>query len=137
MINLSPDNNGGVNNSDKPKQNRPRKRRVTKSAKASTVSPDAVQTVWDYWVLVMGSSRAVLDDDRKLSIGAAIHDYGIDGCRKAIDGCAVSPFHMGANQAQKKYNGIDLIFRNSEKTESFIQRTETRDPRQEFLDESG
>ena len=121
---------GGVN-----KTSRPRKQGQSQSKKAKTVSDEAIQIVWDYWVTVMGSNRAVLDNARKILIGASIHDYGIEGCKQAVDGCASSPFHMGVNQQQVKYNGIGLIFRNAEKTEDFIARSNKRDARQEFLDE--
>ena len=47
----------------------------------------------------------------------------------------MSKFHMGDNPQQKKYNSIDLIFRDADKIEGFIQRTQKRDARQEFLDE--
>jgi len=127
--------NGGVNNSDKPKQKRPRISTKQRNEKAKSISDEAIKIVWDYWVKVMGSSRAVLDHDRKVKIAASIHDYGIEASCRAIDGCASSPFHMGNNPQQKKYNGIDLIFRDADKIEGFIQRTEKRDARQEFLDE--
>lgn len=119
----------------KPKQDRPRKRRITKSVKAKSVSPEAVKMVWNYWVKTMGSSKAVLDDDRTLDIAAAIHDYGIDGCTQAIQGCANSPWHMGSNPQHKKYNGISLIFRDAEKTEGFINKVDQQDARDAFINE--
>ncbi len=32
----------------------------------------------------------------------------------------MSPFHMGDNEKGAKYNGLDLILRNSEKVDQFI-----------------
>ena len=72
---------------------------------------------------------------RRVKIAAAIYDYGIQRACDAINGCAMSKFHMGDNPQQKKYNSIDLIFRDADKIEGFIQRTQKRDARQEFLDE--
>ena len=137
MTTETPSNtNGGGNNLDKPKQQRPRISTKQRNEKAKSISDEAVKIVWDYWVNTMGASKlAVLDHDRKVKIAASIHDYGIEASCKAIDGCASSPFHMGNNAQQKKYNGIDLIFRDADKIEGFIQRTEKRDARQEFLDE--
>jgi hypothetical protein len=133
---MFPKPNGGVNNSDKPKQKRPRISAKQRAEKAKSISDEAVKIVWDYWVKTMGASKlAVLDHDRKVKIAASIHDYGIEASCLAIDGCASSPFHMGDNPQQKKYNGIDLIFRDADKIEGFIQRTEKRNARQEFLDE--
>ncbi len=133
---MFPKPNGGVNNSDKPKQKRPRISAKQRAEKAKSISDEAVKIVWDHWVKTMGASKlAVLDHDRKVKIAASIYDYGIEASCLAIDGCASSPFHMGDNPQQKKYNGIDLIFRDADKIEGFIQRTEKRNARQEFLDE--
>ena len=133
---LFPKPNGGVNNSDKPKQKRPRISAKQRAEKAKSISDEAVKIVWDHWAKTMGASKlAVLDHDRKVKIAASIYDYGIEASCLAIDGCASSPFHMGDNPQQKKYNGIDLIFRDADKIEGFIQRTEKRNARQEFLDE--
>ena len=127
---LFPNPNGGVN---KPKQTRPRISTKQRNAKAKEISDEAVKIVWDYWVKTMGSTRAVLDHERKVKIAASIHDYGIEASCQAIDGCASSPFHMGDNPQQKKYNGIDLIFRDADKIEGFIQRSQKRDAQQDFI----
>ena len=133
---FSNDDGGAYSNPVKPKQKRPRISTKQRAAKAKGISDEAVKIVWDYWVKTMGASKlAVLDHDRKVKIAASIYDYGIEASCRAIDGCASSPFHMGDNPQQKKYNGIDLIFRDADKIEGFIQRTQKRDARQEFLDE--
>ena len=132
----SSNSDGGVNNPVEPKQKRPRISTKQRAAKAKGISDEAVKIVWDYWVKNMGASKlAVLDHDRKVKIAASIHDYGREASCLAIDGCASSSFHMGDNPQQKKYNGIDLIFRDADKIEGFIQRTQKRNARQEFLDE--
>lgn len=133
---FSNDDGGAYSDPVKPKQKRPRISTKQRAEKAKRISDEAVKIVWDYWVNAMGASKlAVLDHDRKVKIAASIYDYGIEASCRAIDGCASSPFHMGNNPQQKKYNGIDLIFRDADKIEGFIQRTEKRDARQEFLDE--
>lgn len=70
------------------------------------------------------NARAALSEERRILIGAAIHDYGVADCKEAIRGCSVSPFHMGANKQRKRYDRLELIFRNAEKIESFIQVAE-------------
>ena len=136
MMELFPKEDGGAYDDPvKPKKERPRQTTKQRAEKAKGISDEAVKIVWEYWVDVMGASKlAVLDHGRKVKIAASIHDYGIQASCKAIDGCASSPFHMGDNPQQKKYNGIDLIFRDAEKIEGFIQRSEKRDARQEFID---
>ena len=122
---------GGGNNTP-PTRSR---RKKTKSVKALGIPNESVEAVWQHWKTVMQSDRAVLDDKRKLDIAAAIHDYGIEGCTKAIDGCVSSAWHMGANPQRKKYNGISLIFRDAEKTEGFMQRASKPDARKDFLND--
>ena len=120
------------------KSNKPKRPRIAtkqQNEKAKTIPDEAVQIVWGHWLTVMGSERAVLDHKRRVKIAAAIHDYGIEASCDAINGCAMSKFHMGDNPQQKKYNSIDLIFRDADKIEGFIQRPQKRDARQEFLDE--
>jgi hypothetical protein len=116
--------------------NKPEKIKILSPTKKASVVPDAdIHAVWDYWLSVMGSKRAVLDGKRMVLIGAAVHDYGVDGCKQAIDGCASSPFHMGQNSQQIKYNSVGLIFRNADKTEDFMARSNKRNAKEEFINE--
>ena len=103
--------------------------KLSRSKKAMSVSPSDVEQLWDYWVSKMrgGSKRKpVLDDARRQYLGAALYDYGMQGCVDAIDGCALSEFHMGRNKMNKRYDSVELIFRDSEHIEKF----------QEILDKS-
>ena len=93
--------------------------------KAGSVSPDLITEVFTYWKTTMQkNARAALSEERRILIGAAIHDYGVADCKEAIRGCSVSPFHMGANKQRKRYDSLELIFRNTEKIEGFIQVAE-------------
>lgn len=79
-----------------------------------------VDVVFNHWKEVMHSPRSVLDNNRKKKIQAALKHYSVADLLKAINGCSLSAFHMGANENGMKYNSIDLIFRNSEKIEQFM-----------------
>ena len=68
--------------------------------------------------------RALLSEERRILIGAAIHDYGLASVEEAIRGCSLSAFHMGANKQRKRYDSLDLILRNSETIERFLQIAE-------------
>lgn len=93
--------------------------------KASLVSSEEITEVFNFWKTIMGkTARAALSEERRILIGAAIHDYGMTECKEAIRGCSVSPFHMGANKQRKRYDSLELIFRNTEKVEWFIQHAE-------------
>ena len=115
------------------KEQNKRPRIITKqqSEKAKKVSPDQIQQVFDYWKQTIApQSRAVLDNDRSRKIGWAIYDYGIDACKQAVDGIAKSDWHMGRNPNNKKYNDVELIFRNATNVEKFIEMAGTgRDSR--------
>lgn len=104
-------------------------RKLSRSKKAMSVPDGEIQELWDYWVSIMraGSKRKpVLDATRRQYLGAALHDYGMQGCRDAIDGCSISEFHMGRNKMNKRYDSVELIFRDAEHIEKF----------QEILDKS-
>lgn len=95
---------------------------LSRAKKAASISNAQIQEVWDYWISVMRSTskrKPVLDTNRRQYIGAAIHDYGIQGCKDAIDGCALSEFHMGRNKMNKRYDSVELIFRDAEHVEKF------------------
>lgn len=119
---------------------RPRAQTKQQTAKARRVSDEQIHEVFFYWKSrVSPNSRAVLDEQRRQRIGWAIHDYGLDGCKKAIDGILKSSWHMGANPQNKRYVDVELIFRNAANVEKFIEFAERRDARaaeQEFINEN-
>lgn len=101
---------------------------------AKTVAPSLIQEVFDYWKLVMGKKRAVLDSKRSRDIGWAIAIYGVDGAKEAIDGCKLSPFHMGDNDRDTVYNDVTLIFRDAERIERFQERAELKSAKDKWVE---
>lgn len=104
-------------------------KKLSRAKKAMSVPASEIDQLWEYWVTVMRTNarrKPVLDDARRQYLGAALYDYGMDGCRDAIDGCALSEFHMGRNKMNKRYDSVELIFRDAEHIEKF----------QEILDKS-
>lgn len=103
--------------------------KLSRSKKAMSVPASQVEQLWEYWITVMRANskrRPILDDARRQYLGAAIYDHTMEGCIDAIDGCALSEFHMGRNKMNKKYDSVELIFRDAEHIEKF----------QEILDKS-
>ena len=86
---------------------------------------DYVQMVFSHWQQVMNKPKAKLDDVRRRKIKAALKSFSVADCKRAIDGCTQSAFHMGKNDTGKRYDGISLIFRNPEKIEQFMAMTQT------------
>jgi len=91
--------------------------------KSKTVAEEDIQRVYAHWLQVMRPKRSrvpALDDKRRLKVASAIHDYGVDDCMKAIDGCRKSDFHMGRNKTGRRYDDIELIFRDQDHVERFL-----------------
>lgn len=99
-------------------------KRLSKELKTSSVAESDISQVFEYWIEICKNSsrrRPVLDEKRKIAIGAAIHDYGVEQCKNAIMGCTLSDFHMGRNKANKRYDDVELILRDSRHVEQFLE----------------
>jgi len=81
----------------------------------------------------MAAPRAVLDEKRRRLINARIDSHGVDVCIAAIDGCRADAFSMGANDRGRKYNGINLIFRDAQHVEDFAALAPRPEPKQQRL----
>jgi hypothetical protein len=103
------------------------KQETNKHLKDMSVSPkhdESVKEVFQHWQTVMSSPRSKLGDDRKKQIAKALKTYSVEELKKAITGCSMTPFNMGDNDQKTKYNGLDLILRNSEKIDKFISHAD-------------
>lgn len=78
-----------------------------------------VQSLFDLWCQVMEHPNAKLGPKRQRRIEWALKNYGLERSQRAIIGCAASPFHMGDNKDGKRFDDLELIFRNEEKFEAF------------------
>ena len=99
-------------------------KKVYDSIKASTVAEELIQELFDFWIQACRPTarrRPLLDTKRRTRLGAAIHDYGMEACRDAITGCTMSDFHMGRNKTNKKYDDVELIFRDAKHVEQFLE----------------
>lgn len=82
---------------------------------------EEVKEIFEYWKKIMKHKRAKFSGDRIIKIKARLKEgFTVAECKKAIDGCANSSYHMGNNDDKKKYDSIDLIFRKADKLEWFI-----------------
>jgi hypothetical protein len=91
--------------------------------KAAGVPETEIIEVYEHWINVMrpGKKRVpALDDKRRLKVASAIADYGAEECKRAIDGCARSDFHMGRNKQKKRYDDLELILRDQDHIERFL-----------------
>lgn len=98
---------------------------ASRPTKAAKIPPEQIEHVFAYWREIMvKANRAILSPERRDLIGSAIHDYTLEGVLEAIRGCSLSPFHMGANKQRKRYDSLDLILRNTDTIERFLQIAE-------------
>ncbi len=79
----------------------------------------ATRSVFDYWRKQLGHPTARLDEKRRRRIEWVLREYGEKVARAAIDGCAASEFHRGANEHGKVYDDPSLIFRDAAHVERF------------------
>lgn len=113
-------------------------RKKSKREKAATVAEETIRSVFDHWVAACCSPRGpkpIYSLERRITIGAAIVDYGVELCKQAITGCSLSNWHMGQNPGGKKYNSLELIFRNADKIEQFSSMAVADETKGGFLDE--
>jgi len=81
---------------------------------------DPVETIFAFWQKVMVSPKSVLDKKRRSLIKDALKSYPPAEICKAIRGCSKSPHNMGQNDRNTKYNGLNLILRDAEHIDYFI-----------------
>ena len=54
--------------------------------------------------------------------------YSVEDLCLAIDGCHQSPYHMGENERNRKFDSLELIVRDSSKVTQFIEFVNTQGP---------
>ncbi len=105
-------------------KNRLDKNKTDKNKKTDP-APCLISEIFDFWKVTMGKKRSKLSDALKSKIQARLTDgFSPEDLRAAITGCAQSKFHMGDNDEGSLHNSVELIFRNSTKTEEFIERND-------------
>lgn len=98
---------------------------LTTNTVITTATRDVAE-VFAYWQQVMGRTKCKLGPDRRGKVEARLREgYSVADIKKAIDGCALSPWHMGDNPRGKKYNDLVKICEKSSVLEGFMEDAET------------
>ena len=86
--------------------------------------PDDCREVFDYWVQVMGKNpnQVKYSPERTNKIKQRLKGFTVEQIKQGINGCKLSPHHMGDNASKTKYNDIELICRTAAKLEGFIEQ---------------
>lgn len=89
---------------------------TTLVARATREKFDPAFEVWAHYVQVMKPRDAGLHAQERKLINAALKVATIDECKRAIDGCYASDFHMKRNGkgASRKYNRISDILKGKQ-----------------------
>lgn len=85
----------------------------------------AVIDIFDYWRVTMSHERSQLDPKREKIIVDALKLYPLETLKTAILGCSLTPFNMGINDRNERYDGIHLIFK-PENIDRFIVNAATK-----------
>jgi hypothetical protein len=87
--------------------------------------PGDAEQVFERWKTVMGKNGASkFKGKRRTLVEARLRDgYSVQDLCKAIDGCRLSPFHMGRgdNKSGQKHNDLELICRDVGHVEKFME----------------
>lgn len=81
----------------------------------------ATERVFDHWVYMLGKNprRCALGPTRRKVIDRALGLYDEETLLLAIEGCAASAWHAGANDREREFNDIELILRDEAHIERF------------------
>jgi hypothetical protein len=72
---------------------------------------DPVAEVWAHYCRVMEPRHQGLDAESRKIIRDALKVATVAECKRAIDGCRSSEFHMGKNDRARRYNSLSQILK--------------------------
>jgi len=85
--------------------------------------------VFSHWKNVFNHPKAKFDKNRCRIITAALKTYSTGDLLQAVDGCSKTPHNIGNSDSGQVYDGIHIIFKDSENIERFM-RNAANPPRQ-------
>jgi hypothetical protein len=95
---------------------------------------DIARRIFAYWKEATKKRRSQLDEKRMKSICRRLADgYAEEDLKLAIFGCVTSKWHQGDNDRQRVYDSIELIFRDADKVDQFIDMGEKEKRKREAL----
>lgn len=83
---------------------------------------DLISRLFSHWQTIHDCHRSRLDQKRQKALQDRLKDgYTEEDIRDAIEGCALSDWHMGQNERRQKYNDLTLICRDASHLDRFIE----------------
>lgn len=82
---------------------------------------EAARRIFEHWRRTLNHPKAIPDKKRLGLIADRIKQgYSEDDLKRAINGVLASPHHMGKNDSQTIYDGVELIFRDAAHVDKFL-----------------
>lgn len=77
--------------------------------------------MFSHWMLMLGKNRArcALGPSRRRAIERALALYDVETLLLAVEGCASSAWHAGANDRARPFDDLELILRDEAHIERF------------------
>ncbi len=110
----------------KPYETVPREEKRREEKNIVELKPNGAEIVFEYWKEKLKHDKAVFDISRKRIINKALESHTVENLKLAIDGCSSDEWHMGKNDRGKVYDGVHVIFKDSDKIEGFINGRSVR-----------
>lgn len=84
---------------------------------------DRAKEVFVYWQEKLNHPKAKLDKKRRRKINDRLKEkYTVEDLKQAVDGCSLSPHHMGENKTGTIYDDLGLICRDASHVDKFIKQ---------------
>lgn len=82
-----------------------------------------VREVFEHWRQVMHKTLPTkLDSKRRRAVEARLREgYTVEQLRKAVEGCAATPFNAGQNDRGIRYDDLELICRDASHVDRFLE----------------
>lgn len=101
----------------------------TREAREVVVLSDEIRQVFDHYRT--HKPKSFPSPHSKMKEWRKVRDrlkdgHSVDDLRQAIDGCFVSAFHMGENPRQRRYDTLELIMRDADHVQQFIDIHDNR-----------
>jgi DNA-binding transcriptional MerR regulator len=78
--------------------------------------------IFEHWQVELDHPRSVFDIKRRQRIAARLKEgFTVEDLKQVCKGVKNSPWHMGENPSQTKYDSINVIYRDAEQVEKFLE----------------
>lgn len=83
-----------------------------------------IRDVFEYWKNTTNRQKSRLNQDKKRKITARLREgFTVAQLCRIVDWSQTDPYYMGDNDRNKRYDTISTLFRNSERVEDLLERS--------------